>query len=181
MSARLTLATSEPAVRKATRTPDARPIVLGATLAPPIRTEAIQISTGAASEFWDLTPLVRGVVARARLRLGQATIFTPHTTTSVVINEAETGFLNDFRRLINTTVPQEAYYEHDDHELRTENLQPDELVNGHAHCRALLVGHASVVVPVCDGEVVLGRWQRVLFVELDQARSRRVIVHAQGV
>ena len=75
----------------------------------------------------------------------------------------------------------DTYYEHDDHELRTENLQEDEYVNGHAHCRQLLVGQPSVTIPIVDGEVILGQWQRVLFVELDQARKRRVFFHAQGI
>ncbi len=106
---------------------------------------------------------------------------TPHTTTSVVLNESETGFLNDYRRAIEGLVPVEAYYEHDDHEVRTENLQEDEYINGHAHCRQMLVGSASVTVPVVDGELLVGQWQRVLFVELDQARARRVVIHSQGV
>jgi secondary thiamine-phosphate synthase enzyme len=83
--------------------------------------------------------------------------------------------------LLSAIVPIEGYYEHDDHEVRTENLQEDEFINGHAHCRQLLVGSTSVNVPIVDGELVLGRWQRVLFVELDQARQRRAILHVQGV
>ena len=97
-----------------------------------------------------------------------------------MLNEAETGFLNDFRRLRRCGSPAEGYYEHDDHALRTENLQEDELLNGHAHCRQLLVGSASVTLPIVDGEMLLGSWQRILFLELDQAHERRVIFHAQG-
>ncbi|MCZ6461801.1 MAG: YjbQ family protein, partial [Actinobacteria bacterium] len=84
-------------------------------------------------------------------------------------------------KVISGMVPVDTYYEHDDPELRTENLQEDEYVNGHAHCRQLLVGQPSVTVPIVDGEVILGQWQRVLFVELDQARKRRVFFHAQGI
>jgi secondary thiamine-phosphate synthase enzyme len=124
---------------------------------------------------------VRDVVVRSGVRHGQATVYTPHTTTSVVINESETGFLNDYRRLISSVVPDDVYYEHDDHSVRTENLQEDEYLNGHSHVRQLLVGQPSVTVPVVEGEVILGQWQRVLFVELDQARERRVFIHAQGV
>lgn len=127
-----------------------------------------------------MTDIVRGVVDRSGVKHGQVTVYTPHTTTSIVINESETGFLNDFRRLISATVPADAYYEHDDHDIRTENLQEDEFVNGHAHCRQLLVGQASVTIPIVDGEMLLGQWQRVLFVEFDQARERRAFIHAQG-
>jgi secondary thiamine-phosphate synthase enzyme len=167
--------------RRATRVPEGTTTVLAASESPNIRTEVLHFATSARAEFWDLTEIVRGVVARSGVRHGQVTVHTPHTTTSVVLNESETGFLNDFRRLMDHLVPVEAYYEHDDHEIRTENLQEDEFLNGHAHCRQLLTGSSSVTIPVVEGEVLLGTWQRVLFAELDQARERRVVFHAQGV
>lgn len=166
--------------RVAVRTPETSPALLAYSDLPPVRTEELALHTGAGNEFWDLTAIVAGVLARSRVRHGQVTISTPHTTTSIVVNEAETGFFNDFRRLITTLVPTDGYYEHDDDELRTENLQPDELINGHAHCRQLLVGQPSVTIPVVDGAVLLGRWQRIMFLELDQARLRRVYFHAAG-
>ncbi|MFQ5554761.1 MAG: secondary thiamine-phosphate synthase enzyme YjbQ [Acidimicrobiia bacterium] len=141
----------------------------------------MHFATSGSNEFWDLTDFVRAAVERSSVRHGQVTIYTPHTTTSIVINESETGFLNDFRRRIARTVPTEDYYEHDDHAVRTENLQEDELINGHAHVRQLLVGQPSVTVPVVDGEVLLGRWQRIMYLELDQARERRAFIHVQGV
>jgi thiamine phosphate synthase YjbQ (UPF0047 family) len=44
----------------------------------------------------------------------------------------------------------------------------------------MLAGSASVTVPVVEGELLLGTWQRVMFLELDQARERRVVIHSQG-
>lgn len=167
--------------RRATRRPEGTLTVLAATESPRIRTEVLHFTTGAGAEFWDLTELVREVVMRSEVQHGQVTVHTPHTTTTIVLNESETGFLNDFRRLLDATIPEDGYYEHDDHEKRTENLQEDEYLNGHSHCRQMLVGTASVSIPVVEGEVLLGTWQKVLFGELDQARERRVVVHAQGV
>ena len=167
--------------RRATRRPDGTITVLAKSDDPLIRTEVLHFATSDGQEFWDLSDFVREVVTRSKVRHGQVTVHTPHTTTTVVLNESETGFLNDYRRVLEALVPQEDYYEHDDHELRTENLQEDEFLNGHAHVRQMLVGTASVTVPIVDGEVLLGTWQKVLFGELDQARERRVIVHAQGV
>ena len=166
--------------RRALRRPEATTTVLAATSDPRIRTEVLHFHSTAGTEFWDLTDLVRRVVGASGMRHGQVTVHTPHTTTSVVVNEAESGFFNDFRRLMREAVPAERYYEHDDRELRTENIQEDELVNGHAHCRQMLAGASSVTLPVVDGEVLLGTWQRVMFLELDQARARRVVIHAQG-
>jgi secondary thiamine-phosphate synthase enzyme len=97
------------------------------------------------------------------------------------LHAATSATVNDYRRIIEGMVPADGYYEHDDHELRTENLQEDEYINGHSHVRQMLVGSASVTIPVVEGQVMLGTWQKVLYLELDQARDRRVIVHAQGV
>lgn len=173
--------TDQSPTRQATRIPAGEPTVLSESTSPPVRTEAIHLATSEPNEFWDLTSLVREVVARSGVRHGQVTVYSPHTTTSVVINESETGFLNDFRRTIQQAVPEGVYYEHDDHAVRTENLQEDEFINGHAHVRQLMIGQPSVTIPVVEGEVLLGQWQRVMFVELDQARERRAFIHAQGV
>jgi secondary thiamine-phosphate synthase enzyme len=156
------------------------PIVLAVSETPPVRTEALHIHTTAANEFWDVTDTVRAVAQRSGVTHGQVVIYSPHTTTTVLINESETGFLNDFRRAIESIVPSDIYYEHDDHDVRTENLQEDEFINGHAHVRQLITGQPSVTVPIVDGEVLLGQWQRVLFAELEQARERRIFIHAQG-
>jgi secondary thiamine-phosphate synthase enzyme len=59
------------------------------------------------------------------------------------------------------------------------NLTPDERRNGHAHCRALLLG-SSVAVNVANGRLQLGRWQRVFLVELDGPRTREVSVLVIG-
>ena len=155
--------------------------LLGESSNPAIRTEVLHLKTTVGAEFWDLTDIVREVTARSGVRHGQITVHTPHTTTTIVLNESETGFLNDFRRMLDGVIPADSYYEHDDHELRTENLQEDEFINGHAHCRQMMTGTASVTIPVVDGEVLLGTWQRVLFVEFDQARERRVVFHSQGI
>jgi secondary thiamine-phosphate synthase enzyme len=166
--------------RRATRRPDGTLTVLAQTLEPPILSEALHFRTSASNEFWDLTDVVRAAIARSGVRHGQATVYTPHTTTSIVINESETGFLNDYRRLVERFAEEDAYYEHDDHDLRTENLQEDEFLNGHAHVRQVFVGATSVTIPVVEGELLLGQWQRVMFAELDQARDRRVFIHVQG-
>lgn len=166
-------------IRRATKTPSGEVVTLSTS--PSIRTEVLHFRTTEGNEFWDVTDFAREVVARSGISHGQVTLYTPHTTTSIVINESETGFLNDFRAIVEEVVPTGRYYEHDDLELRTENLQEDEFVNGHAHVRQLLTGSTSVTIPVVDGQVVLGQWQRVLFAELDQARDRRIMAHAQGV
>ena len=166
-------------VRQATTKPNGRIALLAES--PSIRTEMLHFSTTAPDEFLDLTEYLREVVARSRVRHGQVTVHTPHTTTTLTINESETGFINDFKGRLETLIPRDVYYEHDDWDIRTENVQEDEFVNGQSHVRQMFVGSSSITVPIVDGEVLLGQWQRLLFVELDQPRERRVVIHAQGV
>jgi len=52
--------------------------------------------------------------------------------------------------------------------------------NGHAHCMSMLLGSAGESIPVADGELQLGQWQRVLFMELDRERDRRWLVKVVG-
>ena len=63
-----------------------------------------------------------------------------------------------------------------------ENLEDDDhdVPNGHAHCAQGLLASASQAIPIVDGALQLGRWQRVFFLELDRARDRRVLIQVLG-
>ena len=154
--------------------------LLAQSNSPVIRTEEISFTTSGPTDIWDLTQLVDYAVDASGVAHGSVTVQSRHTTATLIVNESERGFLNDLRAAMDALVPEYVYYEHDDHELRTENLQPDEFINGHSHCRQALIGSASVNIPIVGGRTLLGRWQRVMFIELDQARDREVIVHVQG-
>ena len=52
--------------------------------------------------------------------------------------------------------------------------------NGHAHCRQGLLASSSQSIPIVDGDLQLGRWQRVFLLELDRARERRVLMQVMG-
>jgi secondary thiamine-phosphate synthase enzyme len=139
-------------------------------------------STERCGQFIDVTDDVRDLVERSDVKNGMALVYSPHTTCAIVINERERGFIGDFNQLIDSLVPLDASYQHDDLEARTENLEddPHDVPNGHAHCRQALIGSSSQTVPIVDGELLLGRWQRVFFLELDRARDRRVLIQVMG-
>jgi secondary thiamine-phosphate synthase enzyme len=130
----------------------------------------------------DITADVKEAVSESRITDGIACVYSPHTTCCVRVNEFEQGFLEDFATLLRRLVPNDSYYAHDDWDRRTENICPEdmEMGNGHAHCMAILLGTAGESIPVCDGELSLGTWQRVLFIELDRQRDRRWIVQVVG-
>ena len=71
-------------------------------------------------------------------------------------------------------------YRHNDFRVRTVHMHDDESPNGHSHCLQLMLG-TSESVPVADGELLLGTWQRIFLVELDGPRSsREVVIQALG-
>ena len=130
----------------------------------------------------DITDDVNQAVRESGISDGIACVYSPHTTCCVRVNEFESGFLEDFANLLKRLVPSETYYAHDDWDRRTENICPEdkEVGNGHAHCMSMILGSAGESIPVGDGELCMGQWQRVLFVELDRSRPRRWICKVVG-
>jgi secondary thiamine-phosphate synthase enzyme len=120
---------------------------------------------------------VGAVVERSGVVAGVAHVFSRHTTAAIRVNENEPLLLADLQRLLERLAPLGSY-EHDDM-TRRAGVLADEPVNGHAHCRHLLLG-ASESVPIIDGVLALGRWQSIFLVELDGGRRRQVTVHAMG-
>lgn len=130
-------------------------------------------------EFIDVTDQVRALVGGAGVDTGLVLVQSLHTTVAVVVNEHEPLLLSDFVAHLERWAPSDNSYAHDDPARRRVNLQPDERVNGHAHCRALALG-VSVTLAIVGGELLLGRWQRVFVVELDGAQSRKVALTVVG-
>ena len=130
----------------------------------------------------DITDEVNEAVRTSGVRDGIACVYSPHTTCCVRVNEFESGFFDDFAAMLRRLVPAESYYAHDDWDKRTENICPEDMDvgNGHSHCMAMLLGTAGESVPIRDGVLMLGQWQRVLFIELDRERDRRWIVQVVG-
>ena len=130
-------------------------------------------------EFMDITDAVREIVARAGITEGMALVFSRHTTAAVRINENEPLLLGDMARFLQRIAPKDGDYKHNDFVVRTENMTEEECPNGHAHCQHLLIG-ASETIPVVDGDLFLGRWQRIFLIELDRPRERSIVVQVQG-
>jgi secondary thiamine-phosphate synthase enzyme len=95
---------------------------------------------------------------------GVCTVFVRHTTAGVVLQEAESGLTEDIEEFAAGLAPSDGDYRHD----RIDD-------NADAHLRATVLGE-SVTVPVEEGELALGTWQSVLFVECDGPRTRKVDV-----
>jgi secondary thiamine-phosphate synthase enzyme len=139
----------------------------------------LRIVTGRSTEFIDLTERLEAFVAESGIRFGLVNIQSVHTTTAIVVNEHEPLLLADFAAMLEKSAPADAGYRHDDANVRTVNVTADERVNGHAHCRALLLP-SSACLNVIDGRLRLGRWQRVFLAEVDGPRERQISVLILG-
>ena len=106
-------------------------------------------------------------------------VFSKHTTAAVKINENEPLLLEDMAAFLEGVAPRHAPYRHNDFEIRTVNMNPDESPNGHAHLQHLLLG-TSETVPIINGEMQFGTYQSIFFIELDHPRNREVMVQVVG-
>jgi secondary thiamine-phosphate synthase enzyme len=147
--------------------------------APACRHSRIRVETRHPTEFIDLTDRIDASVSASGIRDGLVNVQTLHTTTAILVNENEPLLLADIAAMLERMAPQHAHYRHDDMATRTVNLAPGERPNGHAHCRALLLG-SSASLNLAGGRLQLGRWQRVFLVEMDGPRSREVSVLVLG-
>ena len=139
----------------------------------------IRIATAHPTQFIDLTDRLEALVVQSGIRFGFVNVQSLHTTAAIVVNENEPLLLSDFADALERSAPTRAVYRHDDLAVRTVNLTADERVNGHAHCRALILG-LSACINVIYGRLHLGAWQRVFLAELDGPRDREISVLILG-
>ncbi|MEI7554750.1 secondary thiamine-phosphate synthase enzyme YjbQ [Candidatus Chlorohelix sp.] len=130
--------------------------------------------------FTDITEAVRRVVAESGIRMGTVTVYSKHTTASIVINENEPLLLIDMCQRLSKLFPPEDYYRHNDFSIRTHNMNPGESPNGHSHCQHLALS-TSETIPVVEGQMDIGRWQSIFLVELDRPLKRTVSVMVSGI
>ncbi|MEM0022537.1 MAG: secondary thiamine-phosphate synthase enzyme YjbQ [Archaeoglobaceae archaeon] len=122
--------------------------------------KSIEVKTRQRTEIVDITEEVEKLLEGE----GVALVFTPHTTASIILNEAESRLLEDIVSAMDKIVPRNSNYRHNE----IDN-------NADAHIKASLLGN-SVILPFRDSKLQLGTWQRVLFVEFDGPRTRKVYV-----
>ena len=132
------------------------------------------LSTEERCEVSDITKLIREAIHRVPVANGIALINTLHTTCALFINEFQSALIDDLKALIERLVPERAGYRHDD-----PRYSDCERGNASSHLRAALLGR-SIAVGVNNGELTLGRFQSVIFAELDGPRKREITVQILG-
>lgn len=119
----------------------------------------LELTTHAREEFYDVTPRVRGAIRDLGIENGVAVVSSPHTTAGFLVNEnADPDVARDLLHGLAQLAPREGDWRHYEG-------------NSDAHLKTALVG-TSVMLPVSDGDLVLGTWQSIYFAEFDGPRSR---------
>ena len=130
-------------------------------------------------EFIDITDQVKAFLKESGVQNGFVNIQTLHTTAAIILNENEPLLIEDVKNHLKEIAPLGLPYNHDDFSKRTVNLCDDECINGHSHCKAIHLP-VSVTLNLINGELQLGQWQRIMFLELDKPRKRRVQILVMG-
>ena len=129
-------------------------------------TSHISVSSRSRTEFIDVTAKVQEVVEESGITDGTCTVYVPHTTAAVTINEnADPSVRRDILSTLNELVPFDADYSH------VEG-------NSAAHIKASIIGSSETII-VTDGRLALGTWQGIYFCEFDGPRHRTLLVQVR--
>jgi len=131
-------------------------------------TTTFSVKTSGRDQLLDITSRVGEAVAAAGVQEGTVTVYVPHTTAGVTVNEnADPDVVHDVLAALDIVVPwRQGFYRHGEG-------------NSAAHVKSSLVG-CNTTVPIVDGRMVLGTWQAIFFCEFDGPRTRRVVVTVAG-
>ena len=136
-----------------------------------VATKSIKIHSKGENDMIDLTEEISNFVKKSDISNGTITVFVSGSTGSVTTIEYEPGLIKDFPKMLDRISPRDIDYGH-------EQMWHDG--NGHSHVKASLMG-PSLTVPFIDGELCLGTWQQIVFLELDtRNRTRNLILQIIG-
>lgn len=125
-----------------------------------VKTHSLKINTNKKFEIIDITSQINDLID---IDNGIISIFSRHSTSAIVVNENESGLLNDLEFMLNNLVSDKFSYQHD----KIDN-------NASSHLKSFLLS-SSECLPVKNNKLDLGTWQSVFFIELDGPRHARTV------
>ncbi|MDD3374535.1 MAG: secondary thiamine-phosphate synthase enzyme YjbQ [Candidatus Omnitrophica bacterium] len=121
----------------------------------------IKISTQHRNQIIDITPQIQQYLSQEKFHSGLLTVFSPHTTAGITVNEnADPDVKRDMLSFLQKTIPQDNNFKHIEG-------------NSDAHIKGSLINFSQNFI-IENGEIQLGTWQGIFFVEFDGPRSREV-------
>jgi len=132
-------------------------------------TEYMTFHTRKRREYVHITPQVEAAVQKSGVRDGMALVSAMHITAGVYVNDNESGLIADIDTWLDELAPPRPDYRH--HQTGEDNAD--------AHLKSMLVHH-EVIVPITNGRLDLGPWQRIFYAEFDGQRDKRLIIKIMG-
>ncbi len=136
--------------------------------------ETLSIRTEMKQQMINVTQELRDQIARSGIRNGFAGLFSQHTTAVLLVNEWQSALLDDLGEFLGRVVEDGRPYKHN-----SPLFSDCERGNATSHLRSILFNN-SVLLPVMDGEPVLGPFQSVILAELDGPRERTLKLQILG-
>jgi len=133
-------------------------------------TKKIVLCTKNKKEIVNITGEVEKAVVESGIREGLALINSMHITSSVFINDEESGLKQDFLKWLEKLAPYEV-------EKYKHNLTGED--NAHAHLKRTIMGRESVVA-ITKGRLDFGPWEQIFYGEFDGQRDKRVLIKIIG-
>lgn len=136
--------------------------------------ETISVKTKERLQFMDITRMVRDCLSKHPIKNGILLLNTLHTTAVLFINEFQAALIEDMKEILARLVQDEDGYRHND-----PRYSDCTRANADSHLRAMLLAR-TLALPVKAGEIILGRWQSIIFAELDGPQERNIQLQFLG-
>jgi secondary thiamine-phosphate synthase enzyme len=133
-----------------------------------VKIKEIKVETNERIQLIDITNQVEEFVKESEIKNGLCLISSLHSTTAIIINENESGLIQDILYEVQKVFPKDEKWLH--------NRIDD---NADSHLASAFIG-SSKTFPIKDGKIIRGTWQNIFLLELDGPRIRRIILEALG-
>ncbi|MBS7658957.1 MAG: secondary thiamine-phosphate synthase enzyme YjbQ [Candidatus Bathyarchaeia archaeon] len=133
-----------------------------------IKIKDFKVETNERIQLIDITNEVENFVKESKVNNGLCLIYSLHSTTAIIVNEKESGLIQDILHEIQKVFPKDEKWLH--------NRIDD---NADSHLASTFIG-TSKVFPVSEGKLIRGAWQNIFLLELDGPRRRKIIIEVLG-
>ncbi|MDH3277541.1 MAG: secondary thiamine-phosphate synthase enzyme YjbQ [Nitrosopumilus sp.] len=134
-------------------------------------TEYLTFKIKTRRKFVNITPEVRKLVTKSKIQEGLCLVNAMHITSSVFINDNESGLHNDYDKWLEKLAPHEPTNQYDHNKTGEDNAD--------AHLKRQIMGRETVIA-ITNGELDFGPWEQIFYGEFDGRRPKRVLVKIIG-
>ncbi len=134
-----------------------------------VHTDYLHVRTKEEVDFLNITAEVNNIIRESGVTDGLVLVNPMHITSSVYVNDAEPGLIEDFKVWLEKLAPRKPEYRH---HLTGED-------NADAHLKRQLMGQ-QVTMAVTNGELDLGPWEQIYYADFDGKRNKRILIKVLG-